>query len=103
MKKKKIETVKWFDLKVGDFTEDRQNSLFCFSVTHGIPSCMGRQRPHVLKYSVLNSDEVPDYKRIKPTKSFIKLCKRLLKFNLDKGYVDNLSYVEALAALKKYG
>jgi hypothetical protein len=100
MKKKKTKTVEWHNLKVGDFIENDQSVLFCFSNENGNPSCMGRNKPLLWKY---NLDRVPTkYKLIKPTKSFVKLCKRLLKLNLTDYRLNNLSYIEALTALKKY-
>jgi hypothetical protein len=100
MKKKLSKTVEWHKLEVGDVIEDEQSVLFCFMNQNSNPSCMGHNKPLLWKYNLeLNPKK---YKRIKPTKSFIKLCKRLLNLNLKENHIDNLSYIEALAALKKY-
>jgi hypothetical protein len=100
MKKKPSKTVEWHELKVGDVIEDERSILFCFMTQNGNPSCMGYNKPLLWKY---NLDRSPQkYKLIKPTKSFIKLCKRLLNLNLKENHIDNLSYIEALATLKKY-
>jgi hypothetical protein len=100
MKNKKSEAVEWHNLKVGDVIKSDSSVLFCFENKNGNPSCMGRNKPLLFKYNLNRSPE--KYKLIKPTKSFIKLCKNLLKLNLTEYRLDNLSYIEALAALKKY-
>jgi hypothetical protein len=100
MKKKTPKTVEWHELRVGDVIEDKQSILFCFMIQNGNPSCMGHNKPHMMRYYLDRSPQ--KYKLIKPTKSFIKLCKRLLKLNLEEYHLDNLTYIEALAALKKY-
>lgn len=100
MKKKKSNTVEWHNLKVGDFIESDRSILFCFMLENGTPSCMGRNKLLLWKYHLDKSPK--PYKRIKPSKTFIKLCRKLLDLNLKEKYIDNLSYIEALAALKKY-
>lgn len=104
-KKKKPETVEWNDLKVGDFVESEQNQLFCFmrdSKFLNSPSCLGRNKNKFFTYRNYLLQNVPTYTRMKPTKAFVKICRKLLDLNLKDGHVDNLNYVEALAALKKY-
>jgi len=107
MKKKKPEIVNWYDLKVGDFIESKNSYLFCYSTNSPLkgPSCLGCGKPKVNNPDIEYTNSwllMGEFKRFEPTKPFIKLCKKLLKYNLKEGNVDNLSYIEALAALKKY-
>ena len=105
MKKNKLEIVEWNNLEVGDFIENKFYRFFCFRKNADGPACLGRLKRSKEENSFNGSyvgGGVLEYYRMKPTKAFIKKCKRLLKFNLVEGNVDNLSYVEALATLKKY-
>jgi hypothetical protein len=106
MKKKKLkpEVVEWKDLKVGDFIESKYYRMFCFKRDDSGPSCLGRQKGAVKHHfdDAYVSGGILEYTRMKPDKSFVKLSKKLLKINLDEHHLDNLSYIEALATLKKY-
>lgn len=110
-KKKKPEVVKWEDLKVGDFIEDKFYRFFCFKRDSSGPSCLGQIKGKVKQQPPLDSsctyidhgeNNFWEQTRMKPTKSFVKVCKQLLDLNFKKYHLDNLSYIEALAALKKY-
>jgi len=101
--KKQPEVVEWSDLKVGDFIESNFNRMFCFTRNSSGPSCLGNSKWREEKPPIAYvGSGIVEYTRMKPTKPFIKLCKRLLDLNLKEYHLDNLSYVEALAALKKY-
>jgi len=105
--KKKPEFVEWVDLKVGDFVESKDSYLFCFSIGNvfGGPSCLGQGKPKVNNPDIEYINQwliFGKYKRFTPSKPFIKLCKKLLKYNLKQKHIDNLSYIESLASLKKY-
>ena len=107
MKKKQSEIIEWKDLQVGDFIESNYNKMFCFKRDGGMldgPSCLGINKFNSTGKPPIAyvSSGIVEYTRMKPTKSFIKLCKKLLKLNLTDYRLDNLSYIEALAALKKY-
>lgn len=103
---KKPEVIEWADLQIGDFVESSHNRMFCFKRDDTGPSCCGM----VKNPSKINSNEhtfvltggILEYRRMKPSKSFLKLCKRMVNLNYKEYHLDNLSYVEALAALKKY-
>jgi len=100
MKKKKAEVVEWKNLKVGDFIETNYQRLFCYTTwKDGNPACLG-----ISKKIRFDPDKYlqSDFTRMKPTKSFVKLCKNMLDINLRFRQLDNLSYIEALVALKKY-
>lgn len=101
---KKPEVVEWWDLKIGDFIENDQSKLFCYVIEEGSPACLGHNKTIKWKYPKFTSYAFPpsQWTKFKPSKTFVKMCKRLLKLNLKQKYVDNLSYIEALAALKKY-
>ncbi len=102
MKKKTLEVIRWENLKVGDFIEDSQSRLFCFTIDRGGPSCLGKNKKLRWKYPGYSGQARSDYVRMKPTKSFIKLCERLLNLNLKEKQVNNLDYIESLSILKKY-
>lgn len=107
MKKKNPNIIEWANLQVGDFIESNYNKMFCFKRDGGMlggPSCLGLNKfdPKAKPPIAYVSSGILEYTRMKPTKSFIKLCKKLLDINYNEYHLDNLSYVEALAALKKY-
>ena len=105
--KKKSKIVNWNKVKVGDFVESKDTKLFCYSVIDNCPTCLGMEKTKQERkrkekhYAVVFASG--KFVRMKPDKKFLKLCKFLLEYTLEKGYVDNLSYIEALSALKSYG
>jgi hypothetical protein len=103
MKKKKPVIVEWQDLQVGDFIEGSGYRFFCFRKDPLGPACLGRQK-YVKNYfdGAYVGGGILEYTRIKPTKAFVKTCKKLLDLNFKEYHLDNLSYIEALAILKKY-
>src|SRR5271169_6013683 len=99
LKKQKPEIIEWGNLKVGDFIESNGIAgyrMFCFRNNGYGPSCLGRMKnpsksnpTHPFDGAYVGGG-ILEYTRMKPPKSFVKLCKRLLKLNLEENQIDNL-------------
>jgi hypothetical protein len=103
MKEKQPELIEWKDLNPGDFFRSEALSFFCFKksedgknvaimLSHGLAKL-----PFPLKKDevmLLSKDEVPP--------NWYEHAKNFLELEYTEKKVDNLSYIEALAALKKY-